>query len=269
MTLKSIMKAITKITSLLILLLLAISLGVYLFQDKLVFQSVALSKDHQFQFNQSFEEYFVKSSDNTEINVLWFKTNQRPKGLVVYFHGNANNLQRWGNYAINITQLGYDVVMMDYRGYGKSEGQPSEQALYDDAALIWNWAKEKSDAGKMVIYGRSLGAAVAAHLAAETQPDLLVLETPFDELKNANTSRYLFAFVPLRSKFNTKEVISKVPCKTVIFQGTDDWVVNLKSAERLKSMLKATDEFVTIPGGSHNDLSEFPLYHTRLAAILR
>jgi uncharacterized protein len=165
--------------------------------------------------------------------------------------------------------LGYEVLMIDYRGYGKSSGEPGETELYNDASLIWHWAKEKSDHDKMVIYGRSLGAAVATHLASEVQPDLLILETPFDELMGASILRYVYAIIPLHTRFATKEFLGRVRCKTVIFQGTDDWVVSLKSAERLKPLLKATDEFVIIPEGSHNDLSEFALYHTKLAAVLQ
>jgi pimeloyl-ACP methyl ester carboxylesterase len=75
--------------------------------------------------------------------------------------------------------------------------------------------------------------------------------------------------VPLHSRFATKEFIGKVTCKIVIFQGTDDWVVSLKSAERLKPFLKETDEFVIIPGGEHNNLSEYVLFHTKLAGVLQ
>jgi uncharacterized protein len=158
--------------------------------------------------------------------------------------------------------------MIDYRGYGKSSGTSTEQALYDDATLVWNWAKEKTVHQKIVIYGRSLGSAVATHLATEVQPDLLILETPFDELKNASMLRYLFHIVPLKTKFATKEYLGKVKGKIVVFQGTDDWVVSLASAERLKPLLKETDEFIIIPKGGHRNLRDFVLYHTKLAAVL-
>jgi hypothetical protein len=240
----------------------------YLFQDKLIFQADKLPDDHPFVFNQPFEEYFITTPDNQRINGLWFKPVQEAKGLVIYFHGNADNLQRWGHYAKDITQQGYEVLMIDYRGYGKSSGVPGETALYNDANFIWNWAKEKSDQETMVIYGRSLGSAIATHLAADVQPDLLILETPFDELLGASLLRYLYAIVPLHSRFATKEFLGKVKCKIVIFQGTDDWVVSLTSAGRLKPFLKEQDEFVIIAGGGHQNLNEFPFYHTKLAAIL-
>src|SRR6185295_5988752 len=98
------------------------------------------------------------------------------------------NLQRWGNYAEDMTQLGYEVVMMDYRGYGKSTGSPTEQFLYEDAALLYQWAVAKTGPVRIIIYGRSLGTPIASNLAASVQPEILILETPFDELKGAAPS---------------------------------------------------------------------------------
>lgn len=257
-----------KISLLVISVLFASAIACYVFQDKLIFQAQTLSRDYHFSFTHPYEEHFISTPDNHEINALWFKPDQKAKGLVIYFHGNAGNLQRWGNYAVDITQLGYEVLMIDYRGYGKSSGTPDEDTLYKDAMLVWNWAMSKTEHQKIIIYGRSLGSAVATHLAADVQPDLLILETPFDELKEANILRYLFYVVPLKTKFASKEYLGKVKSKVVIFQGTDDWIVNLQSAERLKPLLKKTDQFIIIPEGGHRNLRDFVLYHTMLAAVL-
>lgn len=263
------MKLVGKIAGIVFLLLFVSAIVSYIFQDKLIFQADPLSKNYAFSFDQPFEEYFITTPDHKEINALWFKPAQQARGLIIYFHGNADNLQRWGNYAIDMTQLGYEVLMIDYRGYGKSSGTPNEKELYDDALLVWNWAKEKTEHQRLIVYGRSLGSAIATHLAAVVQPDLLILETPFDELKEASGLRYLFSFIPLRNKFPTKEFIGKVKCNIVIFQGTDDWVVSLTSAERLKPLLKEGDEFIIIPQGGHNNLRDFVGYHTKLAEVLQ
>ncbi len=262
------MKFIEKAALIVIFILFATAMAGYVFQDKLIFQANSLSQDCRFSFNQPYEEYFISTQDGCQLNALWFKPQHKAKGLVLYFHGNANNLQRWGKYAGDFTQLGYEVLMIDYRGYGKSTGTPSEKVLYEDAALIWNWAKAKTEHSKIVIYGRSLGTAIATHLAAEVQPPLLILETPFDELKNASMLRYLFYVVPINTKFATKEYLGKVKGKIVIFQGTNDWVVSLASAERLKPLLKEYDEFIVISGGGHRNLRDFVMYHTKLAAVL-
>ncbi len=240
----------------------------YMFRNKLIFQAVKLPHDYQFVFDQPFEEYFITTPDDNSINALWFKPVKKAKGLVIYFHGNADNLQRWGQYAIDITQLGYEVLMIDYRGYGKSSGAPAEEILYKDASFIYQWAREKSDHKKIVLYGRSLGSAVASHLAAEVNPALLILETPFDELKGANILRHLVMILPFNATFSNKEMLGKVTCKIIIIHGTDDWVVSLKSAERLRPLLKETDQFIIIPDGGHRNLRKFPLYHTTLASVL-
>lgn len=263
------MKLIIRVTLTVISILFASAIACYVFQDNLIFQADELDQEYRFSFDQPYEEYFISTPDHQKINAIWFKPAQQAKGLVIYFHGNADNLQRWGRYAIDITQLGYEVLMIDYRGYGKSSGTPNEQALYEDATLVWNWAKEKTEHEKIIIYGRSLGSAIATHLAAEVQPDLLILETPFDELKSASMLRYVFYFVPLKTKFATKEYLGKVKGKIVIFQGSNDWVVSLTSAERLKPLLKETDEFVIISEGGHRNLNDFVLYHTKLASVLQ
>src|SRR6185369_16226885 len=120
-----------------VIIIAAVGIGLYLSQDKLLFRSDALEKSYVFQFDQPYEEYNILTGDGQTINILWFKSAGEPKGLIFYFHGNANNLQRWGNYAVDLTRHGYEVVMMDYRGYGKSSGAPSEQNLHEDAELVY------------------------------------------------------------------------------------------------------------------------------------
>ncbi len=240
---------------------------VYVFQEKFIFQAVKLSENHQFEFSFPFDEYLVKMQDNERVNVLHFKTECNTSlGLIIYFHGNAGNLQRWGNYSVDFTKLGYDVLMIDYRGYGKSSGTPNEKTLYNDAELVWAWAKEKFDYPKWIIYGRSLGAAVATHLATKTNPDLLGLETPFDDLNGALGA----SFIPykLKYKFANNENLAKVDCKKVIFHGTQDWVVPLSSALRLKPLLNGEDEIIIIPKGGHKNLRKFEIYHKKLEEIL-
>lgn len=241
--------------------------NVYFFQEKLIFQSVKLSENHQFSFNIPFNEYLIRTIDNEHINALLFKTESfRPKGLIIYFHGNADNLERWGNYAVDFTSLGYDVLMIDYRGYGKSSGIPSEEAIYNDAELIWAWAKRKFEYSKWILYGRSLGAAVASHLAAKVNPDLLCLETPFDDLNSARAN----ALIPfkLKYKFANKDHLSKVDCKIFIIHGTRDWIVPVSSALSLKPLLKKGDQIFIIPKGGHKNLRKFKIYHEKLREFL-
>ncbi len=246
-------------------------IGFYMLQDKIIFQHKKLDKEYSFRFDQPFEEHFIQTEDGETLNALLFRTQKPSKGLVLYFHGNADNLQRWGEYAVDFTQLDYDILLMDYRGYGKSTGAPTEIDFYKDAVTISVWAKVNIPYASLIIYGRSLGAAVASNLATVSNPDLLILETPFDDLKG---SMYvplgpLLNIFPLQYEFSTKTFLSKVICKKVIIHGTKDRVVPLSSALRLKPLLGVGDQFVIIEGGGHRNLREFESYHTTLANALR
>jgi uncharacterized protein len=247
----------------LVLVYLVTALGFNLFQDQFVFQSEPLSKNYTYTFNQPFEEYFISTENGDTLNALLFKAAQPSKGLILYFHGNADNLQRWGQYAIDFTSLGYDILMMDYRGYGKSTGKPNETILYSDAKTVLTWAQTNIPHARLILYGRSMGSAVASNLAVAAEPDLLILETPFDELKSA-----LYTFSS-KHKFPTKDFLAKVTCKRILIHGTNDWVVPLSSALNLKPLLNDSDQFVIIEGGSHNNLRDFSEYHKTLKEVLK
>lgn len=262
------MKRPYKILLTVLILIIAAEGIAYIFQHRLIFQSTRLRDDYAFRFTQPYNEFFLHTADNEKLNVLWFTPDLPSKGIILYFHGNASNLQRWGEYAIDFTSLGYEVVMMDYRGYGKSSGYADEQLLYDDALLLWNWVKEKSTHNHAIIYGRSLGAAIASELSAKVQPDMLILETPFDELRHALMARVFYFAIPLCYKFPTKEFLAGVQCKKILIHGTNDWVVPLSSAEHLRPLLSTTDEFIVIEGGGHTNLREFEQYHETLKRIL-
>lgn len=242
-----------------------------LFQNKFIFRSVKLDKDYVFQFDQPFEEHFIPTEDGEVIHALSFKAAGPSKGLVLYFHGNANNLQRWGRNAVDLTSLGYDVLMIDYRGYGKSTGTPSEAVLYTDAIVVWTWAKAKFSFSRTIIYGRSLGSAIASNLAIRVNPDLLILETPFDELRGTIPPAFqpLLSVFPLRSTFPNYDHLAQVTCKKIIFHGTRDSIVPLSSALRLKPLLQQEDEFIVIPEGTHRNLRSFAVYKEKLAEVLK
>lgn len=255
----------------LVLALYAASATVYFFmQDKFIFQPETLAKDYPFNFSTPYTEYFIPMSDGVELNALYFETEEPALGLILYFHGNADNLQRWGNYANDLLPYGYDVLMIDYRSYGKSAGTPKESVLYSDAESVLAWAKERISYQRLVIYGRSLGSAVASKLAATTNPDLLILETPFDELQSLvfPPVKPLTFFLPKRNKFSNKENLAMVRCPVLILHGTEDWVVPLSSALGLRPLLKPGDEFIIIEDGAHADLNQYPAFHEALKKFL-
>lgn len=264
-------KTIAKLGGITLLVYAIASLSFYFFHTRLIFRPDKLSREYVFRFNQPFEEFFIPTRDDVQLNALLFRTSTKPKGIILYFHGNKDNLQRWGEYAADFTGKGYDVLMVDYRGYGKSEGKPDEQDYYRDAKAIWDWMNQQFDHASHIVYGRSLGSAVASHLAGSVTPDLLILETPFDELWGVvyPIFRPTIYFLKPKFRFSNHEHLQQVNCPKLLIHGTNDWVVPLSSALRLKELLHPKDEFVLIDGGSHNNLRKFEAYHAALSRYLK
>ncbi|MEQ9412192.1 MAG: alpha/beta hydrolase [Cyclobacteriaceae bacterium] len=243
----------------------------YIFRHQVIFQSTPLSANYQFEFSHPFQEYFIKTSDGTQLNVLLFKSPAPSKGLIFYTHGNADNLQRWGNYAVDFTTLGYDVLMYDYRSYGKSGSQSNPDNLHNDGFEVYTWATRKFNPAKVVLYGRSLGSTVASHLATKVNAQTLILETPFAEFKDViywplRPTLYLF---PIDTSLSNIQSLAKVTSPKFIFHGTEDWVVPLSSAKKLKPLLDQPDNFIIIEGAGHKNIRDFEPYHTQLREILK
>jgi len=240
-------------------------------QRKALFQPTRLANDYVFAFDHPFEEIFLDTPDGARLNLLHFHTTHKPaRGVVLYFHGNRDNLQRWGNMHRDFTARGYDFVALDYRGYGKSTGEPGEHTYYEDARLAYDWLLANHPAGNIVLYGRSLGTAMACFLAAHVRARKLVLETPFDSIRGLVAAHLRRSDIPFRPAFffpNDRH-LRQVEMPALLFHGTADRVVPYESAARLMTCLKTDDQFVTIPGGAHNNLPDFELYQQKLTTWL-
>nr|WP_298926743.1 alpha/beta fold hydrolase [uncultured Allomuricauda sp.] len=246
---------ILTILSLLVLML-------YLLQEKLIFLPTQLPVDYEYSFTSEFEEVFLDTPDGARLNALHFKI-ENPKGLLLYFHGNAGDLSRWGEIASSFVDLQYDVLVMDYRSYGKSTGKLSENALYADAQLFYEYALKTYSDEDIIVYGRSLGASIATHLASNHTPSKLILETPFYSLLDVAQDR--FPILPIKQvlkyKMTSFKYIQKVKAPIRIFHGTTDNVVSYESGKRLFDAIPHADKkMYTIKNGNHNNLNEFEDY---------
>lgn len=250
---------------------LSVIIGVYLLQKYIIFQSEKLESNYQFDFEKPFEENSIDTPDGKKINTLLFKTEQSRKGLVLYFHGNADNLQRWGKYHVDFTSRGYDVLMMDFRGYGKSTGESGEAIFYKDAKLIYDWVLKKYSKDEIIIYGRSLGCGIASNLATQVASRMVFLETPFHSIGDLIRGRTKIFFFPFDFKYDFPNYVhlQKISEPVFIFAGTEDWVVPNSSTEKLKPYLKLSDRYIIIEGAGHKNLSAFKKYHTELDLILK
>lgn len=247
------------------------------FQEKVVFLPVILPHDHTYDFENDFEEYLWDTPFDGKINVLHFKI-KNPKGVIAYFHGNADNLHRWGKIAVDFTKFGYDVLVMDYRGYGKSSGPRNEEYLYSDAQFFYDFAKENYGENKIIVYGRSLGGAFATKIAGENQPKMVILEATFYNLQDI-VNRWLPGKVTdkvspkMTYHFLSNQNILKIKVPLYHFHGTKDSVVPLKSGKKLfevfeKEHPKIPKKFIEIKGGTHEDLIKYDEFVEEMKKIL-
>ncbi|WP_051190479.1 alpha/beta hydrolase [Kaistella palustris] len=246
-------------------------------QEKVVFLPVTLPADHEFIFENDFEEYFWETPHGGRINAVHFKT-AAPKGAILYLHGNAGNLERWGKIAAEFTEFGYDILVPDYRGYGKSVGPRNEEFLFSDVQFCYDFLKENFGEECITVYGRSLGGAFATKIAADNRPAKVILEAAFFNLQDM-ASRWIpySATEKISPKmtyhFLSDQYIKKTEAPLYHFHGTKDFVVPLKSGKKLFDMLKKSKphtkkKFIEISGGSHEDLATFEIYKNELRKIL-
>lgn len=242
----------------------------FFFQEKLIFFPQKLDKNHQFDFSQPFEELNIQTSDGTFLHGLLFKADSS-KGLIFYLHGNAGSLHSWGKVAQTYTDFEYDVFILDYRGYGKSEGHISGQnQLFGDNQAAYNELKKRYSEDQIIVLGYSIGTGLAAHLASVNHPKLLMLQAPYYSL--TDLMKHTYPFLPtflLRYKLNTNEYLQNCQMPVVLFHGDQDRVIYPGSSLKLKAAFKAQDTLILLNGQGHNGMTDNEAYKTALAKILQ
>ena len=136
--------------------IILLSLAVYFFQDKFIFKPEKLKHDFEFRFDIPFKELNFEVSEGVRINGLHF-FREEPKGLILYFHGNTRSIKGWAKYAKDFYRYGYDVVLIDYRGFGKSTGKRSEQDMLNDVQFVYTELKTQYGEAHLVVYGTKPG----------------------------------------------------------------------------------------------------------------
>lgn len=260
----------TQIITITLIVIASLSILFYFIQDKLIFKPEKLSKDFVFQYeNQVVEEYNFELRDGVLINGLHFKT-ENPKGVIYYLKGNSRSIKGWGKFAVDFTIHGWDVIMIDYRGFGKSKGKRTQQTMKDDALFIYDKIKEKVDEKYIIIYGRSLGTGLATKVASVNNPRMLILTCPYYSMSN-NVKRYM-PFLPtgivMRFSMPTYKWIKYVKCPIKIIHGTNDRVIPMKSSVRLSKINPKLTRLYPIIGGGHKNLHNYEGYHRALKEIL-
>jgi alpha-beta hydrolase superfamily lysophospholipase len=256
-----------------IIVLIYSSIGIILFylQERFLFHPEKFSNAYVYHFKVPFEELNISMNDKDTLNMIkFFPVDSVRKGVVIYFHGNRQNIERYAKFANNFTKHGYEVWMEDYPGFGKSTGERTEEKLYEQGLQVQKMAASKYGTDSIIIYGKSFGTGIASYVASETNNHRLILETPYYSIPSLFSC---YAPIYPTTQMSTYKIpVNKFLCDLrypiSIFHGTDDGVIPYSNAARLKAVLKPTDEFITVEKGTHHNLNDFELYRRKLDSLL-
>jgi uncharacterized protein len=243
---------------------------VYLIQERFIFKPEKLSQNFIYKYEAPFEELFFEIAPGVSINGLHFKV-QKPLGLILYFHGNSRSIKGWAKYAKDFYRYNYDVVLVDYRGFGKSTGKRNENAMLSDMQFVYDTLVSQYPEHHLIVYGRSLGSGFAAKIASDNKPRYLILDAPYFNFGLA--MERLVPFLPIRHMIKYKLRIDKwikhVNCHTYILHGTKDWLIPILNSEKLQAINPNKITLLKIEGGGHNNLPSFNAYHNFIRDILQ
>ena len=160
-------KTITRWVKIIVLIYCVIGIALYYAQNYFLFHPIPLARSYQYKFDSPFEEVDIPINNTDTLNLVkFFPAGGVSKGVVLYFHGNKGNINRYAKFVYNFTRQGYEVWMEDYPGFGKSIGERSEKALYQQAQQVYILANSKYNKDSIIIYGKSFGTGIAAYLAS-------------------------------------------------------------------------------------------------------
>ncbi len=236
---------------------LSVVLLVYFGQSRLIYfpqQQISYTPD---AIGLDYTPVNIATSDGETLHGWWVSAPDA-KGTVLFFHGNAGNISHRINYLKMFKQLGYNTLLFDYRGYGQSSGVPSESGTYLDAQAVWRYVTETQGtaAAQIVLFGESLGGAVAAWLAAREKPGMLVLASAFTSVPDMAAEIYPFLPVRWLARFhyNTLESLQSVTCPVLIAHSAEDEIVPFEQSQQLFKAAPEPKQFLFLAGGHNTGL---------------
>lgn len=227
----------------------------YFYQASFVYypdRQLVATPDH---FGLNYEPVSFKTTDGLTLSG-WYVPAERARGIILFLHGNAGNISHRMLSIQVFNRLRFSTFIFDYRGYGKSEGQPDEIGTYRDAEAAWHYLvrQRNFDPSQIVVFGRSLGAAIASYLAAKYTPRALIIESAFTSVPDLAARFYPFMPVRWLTRFHyaTKDHLKKVGCPVLVVHSREDDIVPFAHGHALFEAAQPPKEFLGI-NGSHND----------------
>jgi len=244
----------------------------FIFQSHYIYYPERVLSADPGDIGLNFESISFETTDRVKLSG-WFVPSETARGVVLFCHGNAGNISHRLESIQIFHQLGLDVFIFDYRGFGQSEGKPTEQGTYKDAEAAWRYLikERQANPNEVIIFGRSLGGAVAAWLAQSHTPGVLILESTFTSLPNIAGT--LYPYVParllLRFHYNTAKYLGRVNCPVLIIHSRNDEIMSFNHGRRLFETAKEPKKFLEI-AGTHNAgfITSGKLYEEGLNAFI-
>lgn len=238
-----------------VLVFMSISIYLYFYQSRMVFYPVKDLAVTPSDINIEYDDVYINADSGVTVHA-WFIPADSTGGVVLFCHGNAGNISHRLETIEFLHDLGLSVLIFDYRGYGQSSGEPSEKGVYRDARSCYDWlVNEKGFTPQdVIIFGRSLGGAVAIDLATRVPGRAVIVESSFTSA--AAMARKIFPFLPtgliLKYKFDSLSKIDQVGCPVLVIHSPDDDLIPFSMGEKLYERAAPPKQFVKISGG-HND----------------
>ena len=259
----------------------AISMGLlsallYLMQPALVFFPYRELVETPRTWGLEYEDVYINTHDGVRLHG-WYIPSEESKGeaeeVVLFLHGNGGNISHRGASIKIFNRLGLNVLIIDYRGYGQSTGSPSEVGLYEDARSAWRYLTERRGFKReqIIIFGRSLGAAVATQLAVETGPERLILESSFSSSRDLadRVLPLISRLVVMRYPFNSMERIRDINARLLMLHSPDDEIIPFSLGERLFRAANEPKQFIKLQGDhNYGFMLSQPQYEQALARFI-
>jgi len=253
------LNGILSLLALILVVYLALGLFLFLSQSRLLYYPNVPSRaivTTPARVGLAYDSVEIRAEDGVRLHGWYLPTDGEARGVLLFFHGNAGNISHRLDSLKIFAGLGLDVLIFDYRGYGRSEGEISEQGTYLDAEAAWHYLTDdrRIPEKNIVLFGRSLGAAIAAHLVIRHQPSALVMESAFTSAPDL-AARYYRIF-PVhwlaRYRYNAKDYLRSVRCPVLIVHSLDDEIIPIQHGRDLFAAANEPKELLEIRG-SHNE----------------
>jgi uncharacterized protein len=247
-------------------------IGICLFmrwgQERFLFHPTVVPESHAWKLPPGAKEVWLAAEDGARLNCVLHRPDSA-QGVVLFLHGNGGNLENSTPFAETFGRHGYATLVLDYRGYGKSQGQLSEQGLYFDVEAAYAYLQGAFTQTQIVVYGQSLGSGLATHLAAKYRPRHLILETPYTSILEIAQGNFPWLPVSylLRYPLRARDRITSVQCPVTIFHGTADETIPYAMGEEM-ARLAIKSELLTCTGIGHNGCFDQPAVQNKLGALL-